>query len=72
VQECQEDPTSFFININDEKHKSFGNLKILVTPTQFKMVDFNYFKKAREVLSGVNTNSKLIDLIKIWWKFEFS
>lgn len=35
------------------------------------MVAFNHYKKAREALAGVTTTSKLIDLIKIWWKFEF-
>jgi len=72
VQEFELDPTCFIININDEKHKNFGNLKILVSSTQLKMVDFSYFKKARDILSGVNTNSKLTDLIKIWWRFQFS
>ncbi|EAS02206.1 hypothetical protein TTHERM_00989470 (macronuclear) [Tetrahymena thermophila SB210] len=71
IQHNIQDPKSFYILINDEKRKNYGCLKILVTPQQYKMIEFLHIEKAGQILKSVNSNTKLIDLIKHWWKFEY-
>ncbi|EAS06173.2 hypothetical protein TTHERM_01594610, partial (macronuclear) [Tetrahymena thermophila SB210] len=65
------DDKSFYIIINDEKRKNYGYLTVLVTEQQYQVIDFLNFEKKDSILQEFSNKTKLLDLIKIWWKFEY-
>jgi len=71
IKECNEG--LFSLLINDKKHENFGLLLLKVQAYKeapFQIKDCKYFFKMDK--SMIPRTSSLLEIIKFWWKFEFS